>query len=496
MRRLPALTIAFFGLVAGSIALVPSLSSFSRLIQQPAAGPTKSFLGLFFKVPPGDMVKVGYTEVVTEPAEINGKPGTRSRSKSRIKIDLLGANVEQNIDSMTESVNGRPVRMTSRVESAGRYQTLEAVFGDKKVKINTDNNGTKLTQELDIPTEGTIVDDPLNEFVSKKVDPGTVKTFWILDPTTASFVKNTLSVLGVQDVEVRGKTVRANALKIDDPRMALTAYISDSGEMVKASTAMGFEMWPITEEEALAKSENTKQPDLADLTSIKTTPVLKNPADLLKLKMRLTVKDLKNIPSDEFQSAKKDGNNWIIDVHPQLYDKSKSISIAKAGAQKREWTKSSLNIPSDSRRFRDLAKKIIGKRTDVKTAAAALRGYVYNTMHPNAGIGVLRDANEVLDSREGVCRDYAILMATLCRAAGIPTRLVSGLVNWDGPFYYHAWVEVWTGYTWLPFDATYLKNQVSAAHVKLAQGNVDSAFTFTVLGGASIDVLGQTRTKK
>ena len=496
MRRLPALTLTIFGLVAGSVAVVPSLSKFSRSLQQTAAAPTRSFLGLFVKVPPGDLVKVGYTEVVTEPAEINGKQGTRSTSKSRIKIDLIGSSVEQNIDSVTESVAGRPVRMSSRVESAGRFQTLDAVFGAKTVKIETNNNGTKRQQELDIPTEGTIVDDPLNEFVSKKVDPGTVKTFWILDPTTASFIKNTVSVLGVQEVDVRGKTVRANALKIDDPRMTMTAYISDSGEMVKASTTIGFEMWPITEEEALAKSENTKQPDLAELTSIKTTPVLKNPADLLKLKMRLTVKDVKNIPSDDFQTAKKDGNNWIIDVHPQIYDKAKSISIAKAGAQKKEWTKASLNIPSDSKRFRDLAKKVIGKRTDVKTAAAALRGYVYNTMSPNAGIGVLRDANEVLDSKEGVCRDYAILMATLCRAAGIPTRLASGLVNWDGPFYYHAWVEVWTGYTWLPFDATYLKNQVSAAHVKLAQGNVDSAFTFTVLGGASIDVLGQTRAKK
>ena len=79
------------------------------------------------------------------------------------------------------------------------------------------------------------------------------------------------------------------------------------------------------------------------------------------------------------------------------------------------------------------------------------------------------------------------------RAAGIPARLNSGLVNWDGTFYYHAWVEIWDGARWLGIDSTAQPDQISAAHVKLAEGNVDQAFTFTFLGGVKIDVLGMRK---
>ena len=114
-------------------------------------------------------------------------------------------------------------------------------------------------------------------------------------------------------------------------------------------------------------------------------------------------------------------------------------------------------------------------------------------MKANAGIGVLRDAGEVLKTKEGVCRDYAILTATIMRAAGIPTRLCSGLVNWDGSFYYHAWVEVWDGKRWLGMDSTVPYLQISATHVKLGDGNVEEAFTFTFLDKVKIEVLEAKR---
>src|SRR5206468_707330 len=119
-----------------------------------------------------------------------------------------------------------------------------------------------------------------------------------------------------------------------------------------------------------------------------------------------------------------------------------------------QWVKADTYIPSDSERFKKLAKSIIGNEKRVNGAGLAVQTWVANRMHPNLGIGVLRDANEVLSSKEGVCRDYAILAATLLRAGGIPTRLCSGLVSWDGTFYYHAWVEIWNGKSWIGIDPT------------------------------------------
>jgi hypothetical protein len=122
-------------------------------------------------------------------------------------------------------------------------------------------------------------------------------------------------------------------------------------------------------------------------------------------------------------------------------------------------------------------------------AGDQVRAYVKSIMVPNAGIGVLRDANDVLTTKEGVCRDYAILTATLLRASGIPARVASGLVYFGGQFYYHAWAEAYDGKQWLGFDSTSNEAQISAAHIKLADGAVEDAFAFTFLEGASIKVV-------
>ncbi|MFX8601193.1 transglutaminase-like domain-containing protein, partial [Acinetobacter baumannii] len=74
----------------------------------------------------------------------------------------------------------------------------------------------------------------------------------------------------------------------------------------------------------------------------------------------------------------------------------------------------------------------LAKGKSGKDAALSIRRYVHGIMQPNAGIGVVRDAREVLTTKEGVCRDYAVLTTTLLRAAGIPARLATGLEYANG----------------------------------------------------------------
>lgn len=58
----------------------------------------------------------------------------------------------------------------------------------------------------------------------------------------------------------------------------------------------------------------------------------------------------------------------------------------------------------------------------------------------------------------GVCRDYAHLMITFCRALNIPARYVHGYVtDMDAyspgtPMDFHAWTQVWLGDRWWDFD--------------------------------------------
>ena len=64
-------------------------------------------------------------------------------------------------------------------------------------------------------------------------------------------------------------------------------------------------------------------------------------------------------------------------------------------------------------------------------------------------------SREVLAQRAGVCRDFAHLGITFCRALNIPARLVAGYVWFDEPPQdFHAVFEAWLGGQWVMFDPT------------------------------------------
>jgi transglutaminase-like putative cysteine protease len=64
-------------------------------------------------------------------------------------------------------------------------------------------------------------------------------------------------------------------------------------------------------------------------------------------------------------------------------------------------------------------------------------------------------AQEVFVQRAGVCRDFAHLGITFCRALNIPARIVVGYVWFDEPPQdFHALFEAWIGGQWVLFDPT------------------------------------------
>ncbi len=69
--------------------------------------------------------------------------------------------------------------------------------------------------------------------------------------------------------------------------------------------------------------------------------------------------------------------------------------------------------------------------------------------------GSTSTAHEVFTQRAGVCRDFAHLGITMCRALNIPARIVVGYVWFDEPPQdFHAIFEAWIGGRWVLFDAT------------------------------------------
>ncbi len=467
------------------ICLLVALAAFSP------AQAEQTYLGMYM-----NGSKIGYSSYASHPDMLSGVRVNRSDSRTVMGAGLLGQAMSLTIDGSTwTNATSKPLKMLFVMTSAGRTQKVVAIFGPKTAEVDVVNAGQKTHKSLLIPKDGTIVDDPLTLMVNSRAAPGARRIVWVLDPTTVTFLRNEVVLVGKRQTTVRNKQVTATQVDIIDPRATMNVFVSAKGDLIKANGPMGIEMLPETREVALKMGGDGYKPsaDLAFATSIKTDKPITDPTTLTSLSLRITGRDLSKVPTDGYQTVKKDGGSWLVTIHPPKNFGDILMPIKQAAKGKEQWLKATLHMPSGRPTFTNLAAKIVKGHADTLSAALAIKAYVNGAMHANAGIGVLRDASEVLSSKEGVCRDYAILTATLMRSAGIPAKLASGIVNWEGDFYYHAWVEIWNGTRWIGIDSTVPQEQISAAHVKLAEGNVEEAFAFTFLDKVKIEVLDAQR---
>jgi transglutaminase-like putative cysteine protease len=95
-------------------------------------------------------------------------------------------------------------------------------------------------------------------------------------------------------------------------------------------------------------------------------------------------------------------------------------------------------------------------------------------------------AADAFVARQGVCRDFAHLMAAFARAAGVPARLTSvyawGMKQPD----FHAVVEVWLDGAWHFLDATGLAPAEGFVRIGVGRDATDIAF-MTIFGSATLN---------
>ena len=123
-----------------------------------------------------------------------------------------------------------------------------------------------------------------------------------------------------------------------------------------------------------------------------------------------------------------------------------------------------LAVHSDAARF-TISETERDRQLAARLAAFVRDGASYTLSPPPLPAG--RDATDffLFETHSGYCTHFASSLAVLCRAVGLPSRIVSGYVDpeWDAKdgigllreAAAHAWTEVWIrGRGWTTFDAT------------------------------------------
>lgn len=98
-------------------------------------------------------------------------------------------------------------------------------------------------------------------------------------------------------------------------------------------------------------------------------------------------------------------------------------------------------------------------------------------------------ARDVLNTRTGVCRDYAHVCIALCRALGIPARFVVGHVQWDTPPPdFHALFEAYLDGHWVLFDPTAMAETGDVIRIGHGLDAADLPFA-TIFGRAQMTAM-------
>lgn len=95
-------------------------------------------------------------------------------------------------------------------------------------------------------------------------------------------------------------------------------------------------------------------------------------------------------------------------------------------------------------------------------------------------------ARDVFVQRAGVCRDFAHLGVTFCRALNIPARLVVGYARFEAPPPdFHAVFEAYLGGRWIMFDATRMSPVDELIRIATGRDAKDVAFA-SIFGPATM----------
>jgi transglutaminase-like putative cysteine protease len=139
----------------------------------------------------------------------------------------------------------------------------------------------------------------------------------------------------------------------------------------------------------------------------------------------------------------------------------------------------------ESHEFENFVERTFG-RIEGGAKVIAMRDWIADNIDYVRGVSTEETtAAHSFVKRQGVCRDFAHLLASFARAATIPARLVSAYAPDVEPPDFHALVEVWLEDSWHLVDATGMADPGEVVRIGVGRDATDIAF-MTVFGMAEM----------
>ncbi|MGP0065550.1 MAG: transglutaminase-like domain-containing protein [Isosphaeraceae bacterium] len=436
--------------------------------------------------------KIGYIHVFVEPVK------DRGQDYFRVRIDIEQRLKRRNDVAITrlmygtiETLDGQVLKLDTRTQAGGN-QDIRAHGNVIKGQMKLILDGGGEEQSVTIPWGPDVRGPyaPEQSMARSPMKPNEERTLKMFMPGLNKVCEVHLLAREIEPV-LLGDGSQRPLLRVDQttvvdgkraPEYDSRLYVDASGQALKSEQDVlgGIVMYRTTEKGAKAPS-GPVQFDLIRETVVKVSRKIPNPEQTRHVKYRITLKDsdpAELIPNDSRQAVVPDGSK----TSAALEIKSLSPLDGSPSAEDPDprYLKPNAIVTSEDTRVRSLALRLTRGVVAPWDKATRINHWVFENIRDKNFEVAFAPAGDVARTLAGDCTEHAVLAAAMCRAVGIPSRVVVGLIYVDqlDGFGFHMWDEVFVNHRWVALDPSWDQTNVDAVHIKISESSLDGVSPF------------------
>ena len=382
-------------------------------------------------------------------------------------------------------------------EIMGHRQKIEGVVKEGRLLYEVTTLGYVKKHSKPFSAEHGLSSTVFLNILQKGLKIGTKGSFKIFVEPFQIFKTLDYKVIGATKMKIDGRQQKVYVVKQRYVGTESTLWVTADGTVARELTQNGMESRKESAEKAQdLGNDSVSVSAFITMSLIKTRRPIDNPENKKRLRVKLSNLKVANIvPGDHRQKLleeKKlaDGSySYILDVKTEPVKLAKRLKFPLLPPKDKSLLAETSEIQSGHPMIRALSRDLVEGQKDAWSAARIINMWVYDNMEKSLVDSFT--ALHALKDRKGECQSHTNLFTALARAAGIPTRVVNGLVyssQFKG-FVYHAWPEVYVG-EWRALDPTFGQDIVDATHIKLSEGGYEGSIKLMeFIGRVKIDIL-------
>lgn len=407
-----------------------------------------------------------------------------ARGPATVSVSVLAESLE--------TAEGEPVSMRTEQRLGAAAMVTEASFEGRRATVAESQfgqRGPERTIELD---PRALTPEAARRFLRAEIRRGarTIE-FESIDPMSVGVTGQRYSRGEATTVRVAGRAAPATRWSVANtavPGMESVYFLDAEGEVVRGELAIGGITLTIARAERDLALARVEPAELLVSTLVTPDRPIDDPRATRRASylLRLSSGAMPELPSWGTQRVERIDDRTarvVIDL-----DRSEPARLAP----ERRAAALAPSAMIDSRNG-----DVIGLTTNVqmmsredrnnpRILSERMRRHVHGFIDRKSLDVGFATASEVARTREGDCTEHAVLLAAMLRAAGIPSRVVSGLLYVDefvgqrGVFGFHMWTQALLPNeageeVWVDLDATLERVPRDATHIGVSVSNLEGA---------------------